>query len=107
MAALASWEPFGQSSGGSVPARHPRQHAVQINQHVRWRPKAVASDTFVPGDVPFPPIAPDSTAARHHQMYQGMLIAPDTTRGDACACIEGATGIETVSAIEGYSARSV
>jgi hypothetical protein len=48
----------------------------------------------------------ESTASMQHQMYQGMLIAPDTARGDACACIEGATGIEMVSAIEGYSARS-
>jgi hypothetical protein len=49
----------------------------------------------------------ENTANMQHQMYQGMLVAPDTTRGDACACTEGATEIEMVSAVEGYSARSV
>jgi hypothetical protein len=38
-----------------VTARDSRQHSAEIDVDVRWRPKAIAPDGAMPGDVPVHP----------------------------------------------------
>src|SRR5688500_12600273 len=34
------------------PSGEPTEQAAQVDRHVRWRPKRIASDGAMPGDVP-------------------------------------------------------